>query len=243
MVAASRPYLIAPAVNTLDGNRGTNSCNDAGTKETRLSLSLSSSPCQPSGLDPSPCQPSGLAPSPCHPSGLAPSPCQPSGLAPSPCACVSLLLRARPLDAPLAGLGCRVVLALCRSGHPPHPHDTTTTTDSTNDNNDSNGSTAAVATTVATAAAAVAAAAANRLKQAHATARLGEGGVCEALVSVLQHHRTNPPVVILVCRTANHLVSEDQGNSVRWGAAGGAALVDAIDRYPRNIEVREMEKS
>ena len=144
-----------------------------------------------------------------------PSPCQESGFAPSPCACVAMLLRARPSDSALAGLGCRVMLALCGSGDQhPHAEGITATNGSTGGGSGSNiGSTTAAA-------------------------RLGEVGVCEALVLVMRHQRENAAVVTLACRAANHLVGEDQDNSNRWGRATGCAvLVDAIDTHPLNAEV------
>ena len=212
-----RPYLMAPTVN--DAIVYNNHSNNTDNSEIAFLLNSNSSP------------------------SPSPSSYQPSELAPSPCTCIALLLRAHPSDVDPVGLGCRIIFALCGSGDLPVTLGIGSLPLSilTNDDNHSkhrttgigtdHGSTSAIVTTT------TAITTNSKFKQANAAAKLGEGGVCESLLLVMQQQRMNPTMVALVCRAINHLVSEDQNNNIRWGV-GGAVLMDAIDRHSLNVEVR-----
>ena len=219
MLVVVRPYLIVPTVNdAIDNNNHSNNNNNNNKNYNQNSNNTDTSE-MPFLFN----------------SNSSLSPCQPSELATSPCTCIALLFRAHPSDVDLVGLGCRIIFALCGSGdYPVTLGIGSLSVPSNNDNHNKgrateNGNTVAVVTTAITTN--------SRYKQANAAAKLGESGVCESLILVMQQQRTNPTMVALVCRAINHLVSEDQNNSLRWGV-GGAVLVDAINRHTLNVEVR-----
>jgi len=70
--------------------------------------------------------------------------------------------------------------------------------------------------------------------------RFGSSGACEALVTVLKTHSSNPQVLENACGAMGKIANDNDANKVRFGSSGACeALVTVLKTHSSNPQVLE----